>query len=166
MGPSIYYNPRSQIDKILLKELLTTNLEAFSEMKTISLQYNKAGYNLWDFISVLMATILAKVTAIAFLLLTPFSKNPDGTFSDFLTILILTLGYMVLGSRPQGQLLSPRSKGVITGFFCYILATLIGEKFSLLNIDYVSIILFIKVALSFFLYGLGLLFANFFKKII
>jgi hypothetical protein len=135
-----------------------------SEMKTISLQYKKSGYDLWDLISVLLAIVLAKTTAIVILVLTPFTKNPDGTFSDFLTIFILALGYMVLGSRPQGQLLGPRAKGVITGSLCYVLASFIGEEFCPLNIDYVSIILFMKVALSFFLYGLVLLCSNFFKK--
>jgi len=139
-------------------------LEAISEMKTISLQYKKSGYDLWDLMSILLAIILAKSTAIVFLVLTPFTKNPDGTFSDFLTILILALGYMVLGSRPQGQLLGPRAKGVITGSLCYVLASLIGEEFCSLRINYVSLLLFIKVALSFFLYGLGLLCSNFFKK--
>ena len=124
-------------------------------MKTISLQYKKGGYDLWDLISVLMATLLAKATVMTFLILTGLTKNPDGTFSDFLTILILTLAL-----RP----LSPRSKALITGFSCYFLATLIWDNVSPFKIDYLSIVLFIKVALSFFLYGLGVLLTHPFKK--
>jgi len=164
----IYYNLLGHIQLNLLHWVFKTKgISTVMRVQTLSIKYEKTGLDIWDCLTAVSSYIGAKTIAIIILVLLNkiyFSFNPDGLFSDFLTIIIMTLGSYFLGTKVRGGLFSKKAKTVITSLLCYFMATIFWNYFQI-ELEYGSFHLFIKITLAFFLYGLTLFLSHFIRKL-